>query len=184
MGGGWVGGPNQEIIPLRGSILQADTCQILSLAENPRWSPSMAKIFRSKNSWTQVILVPSIYISIFQSVNNHIMIFQHKHHYTKCSPEPAWVFLRGPQLIVAYKRRLNWAPGQNWKSSLISIPPCGWSSTRFLSSGRWYLVISCHINNNGEVWSIKYKSYKVLREQKVSLLGYCHNLTSFCLILV
>ena len=40
---GWVGGgPSQEIIPLRGSILQADTCQILSLAENPRWSPSVA----------------------------------------------------------------------------------------------------------------------------------------------
>ena len=28
----------QKIIPLRGSILQARTCQILSLAENPRWS--------------------------------------------------------------------------------------------------------------------------------------------------
>ena len=41
--GGWgVGGPSQEIIPLRGSILQADACQILSLAENPRWSPSVA----------------------------------------------------------------------------------------------------------------------------------------------
>ena len=41
--GGWVGGgPSQEIIPLRGSILQAVTCQILSLAENPRWSPSVA----------------------------------------------------------------------------------------------------------------------------------------------
>ena len=26
------------IVPLRGSILQAETCQILSLAENPRWS--------------------------------------------------------------------------------------------------------------------------------------------------
>ena len=36
------GGPSQEIIPLRGSILQAETCQILSLAENPRWSPSVA----------------------------------------------------------------------------------------------------------------------------------------------
>ena len=36
--GGWgvEGGPSQEIIPLRGSILQAETCQILSLAENPR----------------------------------------------------------------------------------------------------------------------------------------------------
>ena len=28
----------QEIISLRGSILQAGICQIFSLAENPRWS--------------------------------------------------------------------------------------------------------------------------------------------------
>ena len=28
----------QEIIPLRGSILQVGTCKIFSLAENPRWS--------------------------------------------------------------------------------------------------------------------------------------------------
>ena len=28
----------QETIPLRGSILQAGTCQISSLAEGPRWS--------------------------------------------------------------------------------------------------------------------------------------------------
>ena len=28
----------QKIIPLRGSILQVETCQIFSLAENPRWS--------------------------------------------------------------------------------------------------------------------------------------------------
>ena len=37
--GGWVGGLFlQEILPLRGSILQVGTCQIFSLAENPRWS--------------------------------------------------------------------------------------------------------------------------------------------------
>ena len=35
--GGWVGGPLlQEIMPLRGSILQVGTCQIFSFAENPR----------------------------------------------------------------------------------------------------------------------------------------------------
>ena len=28
----------QKILPLRGSILQVETCQIFSLAENPRWS--------------------------------------------------------------------------------------------------------------------------------------------------
>ena len=38
VGGEWVGGPNQRIMPLCGSILQAGTYQILSLAENPRWS--------------------------------------------------------------------------------------------------------------------------------------------------
>ena len=36
VGGGWV--TIQIIMPLRGSILQVGTCQILSLAENPRWS--------------------------------------------------------------------------------------------------------------------------------------------------
>ena len=39
--GGWLGGP-VIIVPLCDSILQAETCQILSLAENPRWSPSVA----------------------------------------------------------------------------------------------------------------------------------------------
>ena len=33
----WVGG-FMTIMPCCGSILQAETCQILSLAENPRWS--------------------------------------------------------------------------------------------------------------------------------------------------
>ena len=37
VGGGWVGG-FMIIMPRCGSILQAGTCQILSLAENPRWS--------------------------------------------------------------------------------------------------------------------------------------------------
>ena len=43
-----------EIIPIpvwiiqrRGSILHAETCKILSLTENPRWSPSVA--IRHKN---------------------------------------------------------------------------------------------------------------------------------------
>ena len=36
--GGWLGGFGSRIMPRCGSILQADTCQILSLAENPRWS--------------------------------------------------------------------------------------------------------------------------------------------------
>ena len=36
---GWVAGWFfQEKLPLRGSILQVGTGQILSLAENPRWS--------------------------------------------------------------------------------------------------------------------------------------------------
>ena len=36
VGGWWV--TIRRIMPLRGSILQVGTCQILSLAENPRWS--------------------------------------------------------------------------------------------------------------------------------------------------
>ena len=55
---GWVGGPNQEIIPLRGSILQAETCQILSLAENPRWSPSVAKIYMVR--WVDGVFLQEI----------------------------------------------------------------------------------------------------------------------------
>ena len=57
-----VGGPSQEIIPLRGSILQAETCQILSFAENPRWSPSVAirmNPFREQ--------LPLSRVSVFQS---------------------------------------------------------------------------------------------------------------------
>ena len=44
---GWVGGP-VVLVPLRGSILQAETCQILNLAENPRWSPSVAKTYMGR----------------------------------------------------------------------------------------------------------------------------------------
>ena len=36
--GGWVAGGFMTIMPRCGSILQAGTCQILSLAEYPRWS--------------------------------------------------------------------------------------------------------------------------------------------------
>ena len=35
------------VIPLRGSILQAGTCQIISFAENPRWSRSVATLTRN-----------------------------------------------------------------------------------------------------------------------------------------
>ena len=38
---GWLA-ESRFIVPLRGSILQAETCQILSSAKNPRWSPSGA----------------------------------------------------------------------------------------------------------------------------------------------
>ena len=38
VGGGWVGGFRSRIMPRCGSILQAETCQILSEAENLRWS--------------------------------------------------------------------------------------------------------------------------------------------------
>ena len=40
---GWVGGL-MKIMPRCGSILQVGTCQILSLAENPRWSQVWQKL--------------------------------------------------------------------------------------------------------------------------------------------
>ena len=71
----WVGGgPCQEIIPLRGSILQADTCQILSLAENPRWSPSVAKSLKTALVGTYCLeLSPKEYL-IFNSVFLYIVV--------------------------------------------------------------------------------------------------------------
>ena len=53
MGGwvdGWVGGYLQEVMPLHGSILQAGTCQILSLAENPIWSRVWQNVYR--HNWS------------------------------------------------------------------------------------------------------------------------------------
>ena len=50
--GGWVGGwVAGEKNALFGSILKAETCQILSLAENPRWSPSVAIILNIFKYW-------------------------------------------------------------------------------------------------------------------------------------
>ena len=52
--GGWLGGWLvffQEIFPLRGSILQAGTCKILRLAENPRWSRVWQWIFKVRLIW-------------------------------------------------------------------------------------------------------------------------------------
>ena len=63
--GGWVGGwvANTYIVmPLRGSILQVGTCQILSLAENPRWSRVWQKYFsifpkfNFMKCWVKIIL--------------------------------------------------------------------------------------------------------------------------------
>ena len=42
VGGGWV--VLSKILPICSSILQAETCQILGLAENPRWSQVWQKI--------------------------------------------------------------------------------------------------------------------------------------------
>ena len=56
--GGWVAGP-VIIVPLCGSILQAETCHILSLAENPRWSPSVA-IIQERCSWELHQVLPLV----------------------------------------------------------------------------------------------------------------------------
>ena len=43
--GGWT---SMIILPLRGSILQAETCKILSLAENPRWSQGWQLVYSNR----------------------------------------------------------------------------------------------------------------------------------------
>ena len=45
--GGWT---SMIILPLRGSILQAETCKILRLAENPRWSQVWQNLEISKKN--------------------------------------------------------------------------------------------------------------------------------------
>ena len=66
--GGWVAvGSWMRIMPSCGSILQAETCQILSLAKNPRWSPSVAKIqFQFELSLDQ--LSPGLFKKIFYQI--------------------------------------------------------------------------------------------------------------------
>ena len=56
---GWLAGwlaQSVIMIPLRGSILQAETCRIHSLAENPRWS---------QQTNTANIAPPPDYIALF-----------------------------------------------------------------------------------------------------------------------
>ena len=64
-----MGGFFQEIFPLRGSILQAGTCQILSLAEYPKWSRvwqyAMYKTFlkgsfQGAGNWQNVLEIVSV----------------------------------------------------------------------------------------------------------------------------
>ena len=47
---GWVGG-SLRIMPRCGSILQAETYQIFSLAENPRWSRVWQNVLLSYQFW-------------------------------------------------------------------------------------------------------------------------------------
>ena len=50
--GGWRVGGFMRIMPLCGSILQAETCQILRLDENPTWSLVWQKCIFKGNSQT------------------------------------------------------------------------------------------------------------------------------------
>ena len=45
------------IMPLRGSILQVGTCQILSLAENPRWSRVWQQAGAEMCQWCWALIV-------------------------------------------------------------------------------------------------------------------------------
>ena len=58
--GGWIGGYLEEIMPLRGFILQAGTCQILNLPENPGWS-WMGQFHKERKITTP----PSLFCCIF-----------------------------------------------------------------------------------------------------------------------
>ena len=55
MGCGWVGGV-KKIMPRCGSILQAGTCQILSLAEYPRWSRVWQWDLLKQDPWEDELL--------------------------------------------------------------------------------------------------------------------------------
>ena len=59
------------ILPLRGSILQAGTCQILSLAENPRWSRvwKNAKLTHKDMATTIVPREDDIILEILREIN-------------------------------------------------------------------------------------------------------------------
>ena len=52
------------IMPLRGSILQVETCQILSLAENPRWSRVWQKLTTNPVS-VSVRIIRHVSVSVF-----------------------------------------------------------------------------------------------------------------------
>ena len=57
--GGWLAGSRVIIVPLCGSILQAETCQILSLAEYPRWSRVWQKHFSTIYTYTKIFKAPA-----------------------------------------------------------------------------------------------------------------------------
>ena len=67
-----VAGP-VNIVPLRGPILQAETCQILSLAENPRWSPSVAIYY--KRSLLEICTGPLYLKKILQGVSKIVPLY-------------------------------------------------------------------------------------------------------------
>ena len=74
--GDWVAGP-VIIVPLRGSILQAETCQILRLSENPRWSPSVAKWQFSEQVTRYVVYICTIEYFIVRWKDIIIIINDH-----------------------------------------------------------------------------------------------------------
>ena len=64
---GWV--TIRRIMPLRGSILQVWTCQILSLAENPRWS----RVWQKK-TYNSTCRSSTYYLSAGQKCTQMIII--------------------------------------------------------------------------------------------------------------
>jgi len=84
--GGWLAGGLffQETFPLSGSILQAEICQILSLAKNPRWSRVWQKL--------ESMLIPSAESTLkkeicFQAFSRHP--YQNSGHLPDITKQPS-----------------------------------------------------------------------------------------------
>ena len=120
VGGGWF---LQKFKPLCGSILQAETCKILSLAENQRWSRVWQYLMDKMTPGQEYGLVPSL-------SNNKTVFYDHP---LKC--------VMNHKVIGCIKSSSNWLESLKFEY-LVSFSQIGlWgislamlTFTEFLSS--------------------------------------------------